>query len=514
MSHLKLNLIAVILITCQGLFAQGNIDHQYFVYTSNANDNDAVINAADALSSSVVEFAESGQHIALLEWDGNPFNYNGYPVNTMVDIMSVIKGKTTTPPPVDIDGGTANRIYNPNKGIGDGGTNKFCYPHYSGSDFIPGTVTTVGIFDTGLNYENAQNAGYTFNTVIPVSDNINDLNGHGTHVATIIDGIYHQYVEQSPLQYVIGSSFNQNGQSTLYNLVECIEDALHLHIVDIMNFSFSYTSTDETTDAFYLLLASPVASDVLFVCSAGNSGHNIDGPTQSGIDDPEMVFPAAFTLSSILSVGSYGCASKSYKVKSSFSNYGTTSVDFAAPGEEIEGLDQKGELIKLSGTSQSAAKVTAAAAVLKSKNNQKTVEDLKCLLIQFSENTANFAGKFKYPRTLDLDNVLANSDVECLFSSGFQANSLNQAIQSEERVKLSPVPFADELNIQYESETNSTVSIQIYTISGALVNTTNSDVSAGKNNISLNFSSILYSNHYILRIISNDGIETRKISRF
>ena len=520
MSHLKLSLIVVILFTCLGLSAQ-NIANQYFIYSTNPQDNVAVLNAANVLSSNVIEFSEPNQHLALLEWDGNPFVYGSINVNSMVQIMSITQGDSNEPKPIDIDGGTLNAPHNPIKGSGTIGSTDNCYPTNSSFNQA-GNVTKVGIFDTGLNYIDAQNQGYEFKYVTEIgAEGVQDENGHGTHVGTIIDGIYHRYMPNDPLHYVIGSSFDQNGQSTLFNLISSIEDALHLGGIDIMNFSFSYPSSgSEEGDAFYLLLNSAIADDVLFVSAAGNDDYNLDNNTSStpgvpGDNGIHTYFPAAFTLDNVLGVGSYICGSKGTKLKSYFSNFGTTSIDFAAPGESIIGLNENNEFVAMSGTSQATAMVTGAAAVLKSKFNHLKPEELKCVLINFGEDAYNLQSQFKYGKTLSIENFINEVEIICSEESGngnMGGSSSNEILIKS--IKLSPVPFVDILNIQYIANMNSDVTFQVYGINGQLVSSNKEQALKGNNDFTINFNNIAYNNQYILRIISNDRIETRKISRF
>jgi len=50
-----------------------------------------------------------------------------------------------------------------------------------------------------------------------------------------------------------------------------------------------------------------------------------------------------------------------------FSNFGATSVSFAAPGEFIEGTFPVNQFAYLQGTSMAAAKATRAAAILRAR---------------------------------------------------------------------------------------------------------------------------------------------------
>ena len=519
MIKFTLTLALTILLSSLGLNAQNNIDNQYFVYTTHKEDHAAVDNAAFLLNSIVLEYSGPEQHLALLEWDGTPIIDGAYTLNTMVDIMEKIKGNTPTPPIPDVDGGTINEDFNPIKGPGSSTAKNRCYAPLQSADLNAAQGVTIGIFDTGLNYEIAQNNGYNFESVLPLGGDVTDSHGHGTHIGTIIDDIYHKYIKNIPLNYVIGSSFDENGQSTLFNLVASVEDAMHIGGIDVMNFSFSYTGDTPEGDAFYLLLDSPIAEDILFVTAAGNDAFDLDGNTPAGGASNQLLtyFPAAFDLPNILSVGSFGCGGKQIKIKSDFSNYGTTSVDFGAPGEDIKGLDEKGELVAMSGTSQATAVVSGTATVALALNDHLTTEELKCALISFGDDTPSFALEFKYARAVNVNNIIA-ADIPACTLQNEQGQSGGGLTSSSEEIYLStnifPNPISDILHIEYSASVDSELTFEVYSFNGQLISTIREQAYKGNNDFSINFNNITFNNQYILRIISNDKIDTRKISRF
>src|SRR4029078_13661278 len=80
---------------------------------------------------------------------------------------------------------------------------------------------------------------------------------------------------------------------------------------------------------------------VLLVVAAGNDGDSID-------KTPE--YPASYTYANILTVAATTDADK----LASFSNYGSTSVDLAAPGDDIWSTYLGSGYKQLSGTSMAA----------------------------------------------------------------------------------------------------------------------------------------------------------------
>ncbi len=97
---------------------------------------------------------------------------------------------------------------------------------------------------------------------------------------------------------------------------------------------------------------------VLVVAAAGNGGENLDDPTT-------RVYPAGLPNANVVSVAS----SDDDDVLSSFSAFGATSVDLAAPGEAIlTTAFLLGDYDVVSGTSFAAPHVAGAAALMLSRN--------------------------------------------------------------------------------------------------------------------------------------------------
>ena len=136
------------------------------------------------------------------------------------------------------------------------------------------------------------------------------------------------------------------------------------------------------------------AAGQLFVAAAGNSTQNID---------VTPAYPAAFTMANLISVAS----SNSTGGLSTFSNYGTTGVDLAAPGEPIYSTYLNGGYQWMAGTSMATPQVAGAAAVLLSSYPTLSVAQLRTALLSSVHKAAAFTGKVATGGALDVTAALA-----------------------------------------------------------------------------------------------------------
>jgi subtilisin family serine protease len=150
-----------------------------------------------------------------------------------------------------------------------------------------------------------------------------DSDDHGTHVAgTIaaegnnsagITGVVWT-AQIMPLRFL-----DAFGSGTVADAIEAIDYAID-NGAKIINASYgSYTSSPLERDA----IATARDAGILFVAAAGNDNWNNDSATKH--------YPSSYDLANIIAVA----ATDQSDARASFSNYGVTSVDVAAPGKFI-----------------------------------------------------------------------------------------------------------------------------------------------------------------------------------
>ena len=125
---------------------------------------------------------------------------------------------------------------------------------------------------------------------------------------------------------------------------------------------------------------------IVNVCAAGNSNNN---------NDAAPFYPASYISPSIISVA----ASDSNDNKASFSSYGATSVDIAAPGVGILSTTRTaaGSYGFLSGTSMATPHVAGAVALLCAYNQYLTVAQLKSILMNSVDPLSQFSSSSTTP---------------------------------------------------------------------------------------------------------------------
>ena len=119
---------------------------------------------------------------------------------------------------------------------------------------------------------------------------------------------------------------------------------------------------------------------VLFIAAAGNKGTD---------NDSTPYYPCNINLPNVISVAS----STSSETLSSFSNYGSTTVDIVAPGSSIRSTVSGGGTATYNGTSMAAPQVAGAAALLYSAKPSLSYLDCKQALLDGVDTFSAYSGK-------------------------------------------------------------------------------------------------------------------------
>jgi subtilisin family serine protease len=249
----------------------------------------------------------------------------------------------------------------------------------------------VAVVDTGIDYTHADLTGnvwsapadfkvtingveipclkgtHGFNAITHTCDPMDDA-GHGTHVSGTIGAVGNNGIGVAGENWnarIMGAKFlNSGGSGYLSDAIEAIDFVIQAKQAfgdqaDVRALSnswggggFSQALLDEIN------LAN--ANGMLFVAAAGNSGWDLD-TTPS--------YPASYGAPNVVAVAAIDSAGN----LASWSNYGRSSVDLAAPGVNILSTVPGGYQY-MSGTSMATPHVSGAAALILSVCNLDTAQ--------------------------------------------------------------------------------------------------------------------------------------------
>ena len=237
-----------------------------------------------------------------------------------------------------------------------------------------------------------------------------DDNGHGTHVSGTIgamgsNGIGVAGVNWS-IQIVPLKFLSSSGSGTLSNAIRAVDYFTNLAAHASAGENYVATNNSWGGGGYVQQLSDAIVraarQDVLFIAAAGNSASN---------NDTTASYPANYSTTaavgyeSVISVASLTSSGG----LSSFSNYGQTTVDLAAPGSSIYSTMPGGGYGTLSGTSMATPHVTGAVALYASTHQSATAAEIRAALLASVAPTASLAGKVATGGRLDIGQLMSTA---------------------------------------------------------------------------------------------------------
>jgi len=238
------------------------------------------------------------------------------------------------------------------------------------------------------------------------------LDKHGTHIAGIIGARGGNRIGIAGINWrvtLIPCKIGEGESSTL-SAIECLDYFTDLKKRHGLNIVATNNSWGGGGYSAVLEAAINRAGDagILFVTASGNTGSN---------NDTTAYYPANYDCTSsptraddcIISVGSMN----SMGTLSSFSNYGSTTVDIAAPGTAVFSTSPPGQYDTLNGTSMAAPHVTGTIALYAASKRDPLTGQLpdagtiRAAILNGASINPNLNGKIASGRQLDVSSALA-----------------------------------------------------------------------------------------------------------
>ncbi len=310
-------------------------------------------------------------------------------------------------------------------------SNLWTNPGETGTDEKGRDKASNGVDDDGNGFVDDVH-GWNF---VSNNNRLDDNHGHGTHIAGIIGaeaGNKKGISGISPkVSLMVLKYFDPKVPSTdnLKNTIAAINYAVKMgaHIIN-----YSGGGTDYSQDE-HDAVASADKKGILFVAAAGNERSN---------SDQHHYYPADYNLKNIISVTAIDPTTE---VLSS-SNYGVTTVDIAAPGQNILSCLPHNSYGLMTGTSQATAFVSGAAALIMSHKNQYyNAADIKKYILATGDTATSLMTKTRTSRQLNLYKSLTILDSDTGFS-GIVSAGVNKVFSTEDTAGKNP--YKDDPNMQ------------------------------------------------------------------
>ena len=280
---------------------------------------------------------------------------------------------------------------------------------------VTGAGVTVAVVDSGISAHPAL-TGKVLAHVSKIAGDptTNDAHGHGTHIAGIIAGnsSASKYVTSlyrggiaPDVKLINVRVLGANGSGWTSDVIAGIEWVIEnrdKYKIRAINLSLGHPVTEpSTTDPLCIAVMKATAAGIVVIASAGNAGKTEDGtPILGGITSPGNS-PHAITVGAM---NTKGTISRADDIMTTYSSRGPTKFehavkpDMVAPGNKVVSLETAGSYLQthyaqfhmagtrtngymhLSGTSMSAAVVTAGVALLMQAHPNISATQLKIAL--------------------------------------------------------------------------------------------------------------------------------------
>lgn len=303
------------------------------------------------------------------------------------------------------------------------------------STTVGSTGVVVGVVDTGIDYTHPDLAANVWSApsdftvtiggvTIPCPEGTRGFNAitnacdpkddesHGTHVSGTIGAVGNNSLGVAGVNWntrIMGLKFlDANGSGYTSDAVEAIEFAIQAKQRFGAAANVRVLSNSWGGGGFSQTLANEIIraneNGILFVAAAGNNGRS---------NDSTAFYPANYNIANVVAVAATDSADK----LASWSNYGATTVDLAAPGVSILSTIRAGGYAYYSGTSMATPHVSGAAALILSAPacTALNTAGVKAAILNNVDQVAALAGKTATNGRLNVNRAIQS----CAATAGF-----------------------------------------------------------------------------------------------
>jgi len=213
-----------------------------------------------------------------------------------------------------------------------------------------------------------------------------DDQGHGTHVAGTIGAVGNNGTGVTGVNWNVSimalKFLDADGSGSTSDAIAAINYATRMR----RDFGINVVATNNSwggggaSIALRDAIAAGGRAGTLFVAAAGNESAN---------NDQVANYPSNYPDDSIIAVAATDRAER----LASFSNYGATTVDVAAPGVSIVSTVPNARYASYSGTSMATPQVAGTIALMAAANPDATAAQLRSALLSTTRSVAGLAGR-------------------------------------------------------------------------------------------------------------------------
>ena len=349
-----------------------------------------------------IEYIEPNYEVSINDFPNDPSFNELWGLNNTGQTGGVEDADIDAPEAWDIETGSDVVV-----GVIDTGID-YTHPDLDDNVWVnEGEIPDNGIDDDGNGYVDDYH-GYDF--VNDDGDPFDD-NGHGTHVSGTIAAEGDNGIGVTGVNWdaeVMGLKFlDSAGFGDTFDAIQAVEYAT-LMGADLTNNSWGGGGFSQ---ALYDAIAAAGEQGKLFVAAAGNSSSDTDV-------FPE--YPGSYDLDNIISVA----ATTDGDLLAGFSNYGATSVDLGAPGQDILSTTPNNSYSSFNGTSMASPHVAGVVSLLLSQFPGLSPQEVKERIMGTSDPIAALEGVTVSGGRLNAFNALLAEEAGSI--EGSKWNDLDQ----------------------------------------------------------------------------------------